>query len=105
MPCGPSQVSSNSQLTNYVLEVSLCLGQQLLEDAKGEGSSYAVGDSVMARRLDGDFGEGTVLDALEDGSYLVAWNEEDVAAKVRQQASLPRPLCEALAGLAPATPG
>ena len=83
------QVSSNAQLLNYVLEVSLCLGQQLLEDSKGDGTSYAVGDSVMARRLDGDFGEGTVLDALEDGSYLVAWNEEDVAAKLETAELMP----------------
>merc|ERR1719428_2787750 len=27
----------------------------------------------MARRLDGEFGEGTVVDALGDSSYLVGW--------------------------------
>ena len=43
----------------------------------------------MARRIDGDFGEGTVLDALEDGSYLVAWNEEDVAAKLETAELMP----------------
>ena len=35
----------------------------------------------MARRMDGDFGEGTVLDTLDDGSYLIMMNDEDVAAK------------------------
>ncbi|KAL1525929.1 hypothetical protein AB1Y20_020755 [Prymnesium parvum] len=84
-----AQVSSSAQLANYVLEVSLCLGQQLLEDRRRDSSSYAVGDSVMARRLDGDFGEGTILDALEDGSYLVAWNEEDVAAKLETAELMP----------------
>ncbi|KAL3920857.1 MAG: hypothetical protein SGPRY_005104, partial [Prymnesium sp.] len=78
-----------AQLSNYVLEVSLCLGQQLLEDSTNDSNSYAVGDSVMARRLDGDFGEGTILDALEDGSYLVAWNEEDVAAKLETAELMP----------------
>jgi hypothetical protein len=57
-------VSANSQLGTCVLEVALCLAQQLL-DGSVESSSYAVGESVMARRTDGDFGEGTVLDTLE----------------------------------------
>ena len=74
---------SNTQLGTCVLEVALCLSQQLLDDGKAsDGSSYAVGESVMARRLDGEFGEGTVLDALGDGSYLVVWNEEAQAAKL-----------------------
>ena len=68
---------SNTQLGTCVLEVALCLSQQLLDDSKADGSSYSVGESVMARRLDGEFGEGTVLDALGDGSYLVVWNEEE----------------------------
>lgn len=82
-------MSSNPQLATYVLEVGLCLGQQLLDDRKGDGSSYSVGESVMARRVDGDFGEGTVLDALDDGCYLVAWNEEDAAAKLETAELMP----------------
>ena len=63
--------------------------QQLLEQPSSEGSSYAVGESVMARRMDGDFVEGTVLDALEGGHYLVMWNEEEVAAKLAASELMP----------------
>ena len=55
------QVMSSTQLGTCVLEVALCLTQQLIDETKvteGSGSSYAVGESVMARRLDGEFGEG-----------------------------------------------
>ena len=55
------QVASSPQLGTCVLEVALCLTQQLIDETKvtdGSGSSYAVGESVMARRLDGEFGEG-----------------------------------------------
>ena len=55
------QVMSSTQLGTCVLEVALCLTQQLIHETKvtdGSGSSYAVGESVMARRLDGQFGEG-----------------------------------------------
>jgi hypothetical protein len=55
------QVMSSTQLGTCVLEVALCLTQQLIDETKvtdGSGSSYAVGESVMARRLDGQFGEG-----------------------------------------------
>ena len=58
------QVMSSTQLGTCVLEVSLCLTQQLIDETKvtdGSGSSYAVGESVMARRLDGEFGEGARL--------------------------------------------
>ena len=61
---------SNTQLGTCVLEVALCLSQQLLDDSKADGSSYSVGESVMARRLDGEFGEGTVLDALHSFDKL-----------------------------------
>lgn len=64
-------MSANSQLGTCVLEVALCLLQQLL-DSSTESSSYAVGESVMARRMDGDFGEGTVLDQLDDGARTAA---------------------------------
>ena len=46
------------------------MSQQLL-GAGVESSSYAVGESVMARRMDGDFGEGTVLDTIGDGAPRV----------------------------------
>ena len=82
-------MSANSQLATCVLEVVLCLMQQLLEQPSSEGSSYAVGESVMARRMDGDFVEGTVLDALEGGHYLVMWNEEEVAAKLAASELMP----------------
>ena len=58
------QVMSSTQLGTCVLEVALCLTQQLIDETKvtdGSGSSYAVGESVMARRLDGEFGEGARL--------------------------------------------
>lgn len=83
-----TQVSSNSQLGTCVLEVALCLSQQLL-DSSAEPASYAVGESVMARRMDGDFGEGTVLDTLDDGQYLVMMNDEDVAAKLAASELMP----------------
>ena len=66
----PPQVSASSQLGTCVLEVALCVSQQLL-GAGVESSSYAVGESVMARRMDGDFGEGTVLDTIGDGAPRV----------------------------------
>jgi E3 ubiquitin-protein ligase TRIP12 len=64
------------------LEACLCLSQQLLEADKGEAAAYAVGESVMARRIDGEFGEGIVLDTLDDGSLLIVWAEEESAAKI-----------------------
>jgi len=85
------QVMSSTQLGTCVLEVALCLTQQLIDETKGtdgSGSSYAVGESVMARRLDGEFGEGTVVDALGDGSYLVVWNEEEAQAAKLDAAEL-----------------
>ena len=60
-------VSANAQLGTCVLEVALCLTQLLFE--AGEQTSYCVGESVMARRMDGDFGEGTVLDTLDDPTW------------------------------------
>ena len=81
---------SNTGLGTCVLEVVLCLAQQLL-DSRGpaDDASYAVGDSVMARRVDGDFGEGYVLDVLDDGCYVVAWNEEESAAKLEGSELMP----------------
>ena len=69
----------------------MTLTQQLLEveDQSDDASSYDVGESVMARRMDGDFGEGTVLDMLDDGTYLVMWNEEEVAAKLGASELMP----------------
>ena len=43
----------------------------------------------MARRMDGDFGEGTVLDALDDGVYLIMMNDEEVAAKLAASELMP----------------
>ncbi|KOO27940.1 protein hecd-1 [Chrysochromulina tobinii] len=91
------QVSSNSQLCTCVLEVALALTQQLLEVKEDDGDltsrsdevRYAVGESVMARRMDGDFGEGTVLDSLDDGMFLVMWHEEEVAAKLSGSELMP----------------
>ena len=85
------QVMSSTQLGTCVREVALCLTQQLIDETKvtdGSGSSYAVGESVMARRLDGEFGEGTVVDALGDSSYLVVWNEEEAQAAKLDAAEL-----------------
>jgi hypothetical protein len=82
-------VSANSQLGTCVLEVALCLAQQLLETSGTDKSAYSVGESIMARRGDGDFGEGTVIDALDDGAYLVMWSEEDVAAKLAASELMP----------------
>ena len=90
-------MSSNSQLCTCVLEVALTLTQQLLEVKEDDGDltsrsdevRYAVGESVMARRMDGDFGEGTVLDSLDDGMFLVMWHEEEVAAKLSGSALMP----------------
>ena len=80
------QVSSNTQLGTCILEVALCLSQQLLLADGGADSNanppYTVGESVMARRMDGDYGEGTVLDALGEGTYLIVWNDEEAAAKL-----------------------
>ena len=49
----PPQLISNTQMSNAVLEVALCLSQQLLveqpKDKDGESSSYIVGESVRAR--------------------------------------------------------
>ena len=91
------QVASSPQLGTCVLDVALCVSQQLLVEPK-EGSpaggtrsrkaddkanhTFAVGESVMARRLDNEFCEGTVLDRLEDGQYVVVWNDEEAAAKL-----------------------
>jgi E3 ubiquitin-protein ligase TRIP12 len=80
-----------------VLEVALALTQQLLEVKEDDGDltsrsdevRYAVGESVMARRMDGDFGEGTVLDSLDDGMFLVMWHEEEVAAKLSGSELMP----------------
>ena len=90
-------MSSNSQLCTCVLEVALALTQQLLEVKEDDGDltsrsdevRYAVGESVMARRMDGDFGEGTVLDSLDDGMFLVMWHEEEVAAKLSGSELMP----------------
>jgi len=71
------------------LEAALCLAQQLLEDGKGERAAYAVGESVMARRVDGDFSEGVVLDTLDDGSLLIVWAEEESAAKIAGSELMP----------------
>ena len=43
----------------------------------------------MARRVDGEFGEGIVLDTLPDGSHLVVWSEEDAAAKLEGSELMP----------------
>lgn len=75
------QVIGNAPMGVCTLEAALCLAQKLL-DAKGDAGAYAVGESVMARRVDGDFGEGIVLDTLDDGSHLIVWSEEDTAAKI-----------------------
>ena len=84
-----SQVSSNASLATCVLEVALCISQRLLADeVTSGGGTYAVGESVMARRMQGDFGEGTVLDALEGGSYVVAWSDGDEAAAKLDAAEL-----------------
>jgi len=83
-----NQVMGSTQMGNCVLEVALCLSQQLLEEGGG-GSSYAVGETVMARRVDGDFGEGVVIDTLPDGAHLVVWSEEDAAAKLEGAELMP----------------
>ena len=43
----------------------------------------------MARRVDGDFGEGVVLDTLDNGAHLITWNEEDSAAKLDASELMP----------------
>lgn len=48
MCCAPLQLISNTQMSNSVLEVALCLSQQLLvEQVKDNDSSYVVGESVL----------------------------------------------------------
>lgn len=83
------QVIGNAQMGACTLEATLCLAQQLLEADKGEPTAYAVGESVMARRVDGEFGEGIVLDMLDDGTLLIVWAEEESAAKIAGSELMP----------------